>query len=395
MNIQKLLSKIGIALLAAILFVSCSTTRKAQICGMSGIIGRTDIYYIYPPKGRTDTTKDGNVILVGSASSVELSFVDTSFTFYLKSLNRDGKHAFVTLVLNGKDLGRKRVEDTATKFTIAGNKGDRNFLDIYKATEAANGGVEVITPSNTDKSSVIEDSATTNIFSRVTKRIEFIGNSITCGYGADLSIPCGSGEWFDQSSAYWAYGPQLARMLNVNFMLSSVSGIGMYRNWNDEHQAEPIMPDVYENLYLNRDSTKKYNFSFHPDIISICLGTNDLSDGDGKKPRLPFNAEKYISNYVAFIQMLYSHNPQAQMVLLNSPMITGAKRLTMDSCLDAVKAAFVNDRQHKPILIFHFSNKIVPHGCASHPDIQDHTQMANEMYPFFKKIVESLGKGER
>jgi lysophospholipase L1-like esterase len=377
MRLRKIFSYAGIIFLAMML-VSCSTTElKCQSVGISK--------NLVVSHGRTDTTNDGNVILVGSASSVSISFAGDCLNFQLKSLNPEGKHAFVTLVLNGKDLGRKIVEATATSFTVQAKDSERNILEIYKSTEAANGGVEVMIPNSTKWVHAGSSISSPPI------KIEFIGNSITCGYGSDLSIPCGSGEHFDQHNAYWAYGPQLARRLDAAFMLSSVSGIGMYRNWNDEHQLEPIMPEVYENLYLNRDSTKKYDFSFHPDIISICLGTNDLSDGDGKKPRLPFNAEKYISNYVAFIKMLYSHNPQAQIVLLNSPMVTGAKRTVKDSCLNVVKTSFTNDGQHKPILIFHFSSKIIPHGCAGHPNIQEQTQMANEMYPFFKKICNSYG----
>ena len=53
------------------------------------------------------------------------------------------------------------------------------------------------------------------------------------------------------------------------------------------------MPQVYENLYLNLDDSKKYDFSIKPDIVNICLGTNDLSYGDGVKPRLLFNREKF------------------------------------------------------------------------------------------------------
>lgn len=42
------------------------------------------------------------------------------------------------------------------------------------------------------------------------------------------------------------------------YMLSSVSGIGVYRNWNSDG---PTMPDVYKNTYLNTDTTKVWKFS--------------------------------------------------------------------------------------------------------------------------------------
>jgi hypothetical protein len=76
----------------------------------------------------------------------------------------------------------------------------------------------------------------------------------------------------------------LSRVIDVDYLVSSVSGIGMYRNWNDENKEEPIMPEVYENLYLTKDNSKpKYDFVFQPNIISIALGTNDFSGEMAKK----------------------------------------------------------------------------------------------------------------
>ena len=92
----------------------------------------------------------------------------------------------------------------------------------------------------------------------------------------------------------------------------------MYRNWNDEHLEEGIISDVYEKLYLNEDISKPYDFAFQHDLVNICLGTNDLSIGDGEKERLPFNEEKYISNYISFIKTVYKHAPHSRIVLLNS-----------------------------------------------------------------------------
>lgn len=76
--------------------------------------------------------------------------------------------------------------------------------------------------------------------------IEFIGNSILCRAAADPSeVPCGAGDYHDQHNAYPAYGPRVARALHAKFLLSSVSGIAAYRNWNSDG---PAMPEVYEKV---------------------------------------------------------------------------------------------------------------------------------------------------
>ena len=63
------------------------------------------------------------------------------------------------------------------------------------------------------------------------RKMEFIGNSITCGTGSDPSnIPCGKGVWQDQHNAYQSYGPLVARSFNAQWSLSAVSGIGLVRS---------------------------------------------------------------------------------------------------------------------------------------------------------------------
>ncbi|RZK05684.1 MAG: GDSL family lipase [Flavobacterium sp.] len=328
----------------------------------------------YITQGRTEKAPDNGLVLISSASSITFSFTGNNCEIALYSLNEYGHHAYVSLELDGKYLGRLRVENQLKNYPIKVTTNKKHTLKIFKATEASTGGIFF----NGTTAKLLPTSI------KEKKRIEFIGNSITCGMGADvLEIPCGQGEWFDQHNAYQAYGPVLSRNLDVDFQLSSVSGMGMYRNWND--QTEPVMPDVYGNLHLNNDGSKPYNFNFKPDIISIALGTNDFSDGDGTKERQPFNADKFVTNYVNFVRMLYKHNPNVQIVLANSPMVNGEKDQIFTDCLEKIRDSF-KDEKVKPIQIFKFT-AVTPHGCTSHPDAEDHKIMASQYEPFLKKLL--------
>lgn len=192
----------------------------------------------------------------------------------LRKLNPAGEHNYVSLELDGAYIGRLRLENEDMKpFTIrAEEKSANHRLKIYKATEASNGSVAF---------GGIKALKINKLPKEPTRSIEFIGNSITCGMGIDWKeIPCDGRVWYDQHNAYWAYCPRAARELDARMLLSSVSGIGMYRNWNG---VGPVMPEVYSDLYLNAEGKKLYDSkSFNPDLVSICLGTNDFSDGDGK-----------------------------------------------------------------------------------------------------------------
>lgn len=330
--------------------------------------------------GRVEKLQDNSVVLIGTASSVSFNFTGKECSISLQSVDSYEHHNYVSLVLDGKYIGKLRIEKGAAQsfpIKITSNK-KVHTLGIYKTTEAQSGGV--LFAGTTAK--------LTSIASKKKKKIEFIGDSITCGAASDPSdIPCDKGEYMDHHNGYYAYGSVLSREIGVDYLMSSVSGIGMYRNWNDENKDEAIMPDVYENLYLTKDNSKpKYDFAFQPNIISIALGTNDFSGGDGKKERLPFNTEKYVSNYINFIKMLYKHNPNVQIVITNSPMVTGERAIVFEDCLNKVKAAFDTNKTHKPILIFKFK-PMTPKGCSGHPDVADHKVLADEYAPFLKKLL--------
>jgi hypothetical protein len=331
-------------------------------------------------QGRVEKLPNNNVILIGTASSVSFNFTGNECSISLQSIDSWEHHNYVSLVLDGKYIGKLRIEKGEAQsypIKITSNK-KVHTLEIYKTTEAHSGGI--LFAGTTAK--------LTSISAKKKKKIEFIGDSITCGAASDPSdVPCDKGEYFDHHNGYYAYGPVLSRAIGVDYLLSSVSGIGMYRNWNDENKDEAIMPDVYQNLYLTKDNSKpKYDFAFQPDIISIALGTNDFSGGDGKKERLPFNPEKYVSNYVNFIKMLYKHNPKSQIVITNSPMVGGERAIIFEDCLNKVKNAFAEDKTHKQILIFKFK-PMTPKGCLGHPDVADHKVLAAEYAPFLKKLL--------
>ena len=244
--------------------------------------------------GRTQLNSENQVDLITSAAFAEFQFAGKTCTISLSNYAASDDYNYVVMELDNVYKGRVKVSSsTPTPFTItADNKNEWHQLRIYKATESQNGVVSVAN---------VRASKLKSVPFVPLARIEFIGNSITCGMGNDTKeIPCGNGsKWYDQHNAYWSYATLVARELNADFMLSSISGSGIYRNWNSD---SPTVPQQYESAYLRMDSTQKWDFSHYtPDIVSIALGTNDLSTGDGTKPRLPFDSTRFVHTYIDFI----------------------------------------------------------------------------------------------
>lgn len=360
-----------IALLFLSFFLSCKGTIPEKTTTKYNATNENFQYF-----GRYDVIQN-EVALISPGAYATINFSGNFCEVFLKA--ERPPYNYVSFELDGKHLGRIKVDSDTTKpykLKVA-SKEKTHTLKIIKESEASNGYVLF---SSIKVEEVLKSNEKSKHF------IEFIGDSVTCGAAADGSVtPCDEGEYFDHENVYYAYGPNTARALNTNFMLSSVSGYGIYRNWNDEHIDEPILPQVYENLYLDTNTSKKYNFKNKPDLVSICLGTNDLSTGDGVKPRLPFNKETYTTNYINFVKTVYSHYPNTQIVLLNSPMIVGKNNALLVSCLKEVQTYFAKNN-NKSILLFEFDKAYV-NGCMWHPSVEEHKQIAEKLTPFFETIL--------
>ncbi|MDJ1500004.1 hypothetical protein [Xanthocytophaga agilis] len=78
------------------------------------------------------------------------------------------------------------------------------------------------------------------------RKLEFIGNSITCGTVSDVSeILCDKNQWYDLHNAYMAYGPRTASELNAQWHLTSVSGIGLIHSCCN---MDIVMPQVFDKV---------------------------------------------------------------------------------------------------------------------------------------------------
>ena len=328
------------------------------------------------PYGRALLTDSGHVELIGSAVHFGFRFSGATCAIYFH-LPDAAAHNYLQYELDGVYQGRVRIEGKDRRpFLIKTGSAGTHTVWVYKATEAMSGAI------------FIEKIVGQNLAALETPTaplIEFIGNSITCGAQADGSNPaCDLGGYSDHHNAYYAYGPRVARALKANYMLSSVSGIGIYRTWNRD---APSMPLVYEKARLDEHDQQKWNFAtYSPRVVSIALGTNDLSHGDGKTPRTPFDSARFVSIYIKFVRVIKSKYPSAKIALLSSPMARGEERELLQRCLTAVKLAVDTQYPRERAETFFFE-PMQPRGCGGHPSVEDHALLAAQLEPFFRKLV--------
>jgi len=357
---------LGLGLLAISSTPPAARTQAAQVLPATAL----------KPCGRVLINKAQQLELISSAAHVGFSFEGTECQLYT-ALPGGQDHNYLQYELDGVYQKRIRVAGAAAPLVLTAPRAGHHTVWLYKATEAHTGPIAI---------QKIVGQQVKALPVPVAPFIEFIGNSITCGALADPSdVPCGTGAYHDQHNAYLAYGPRVARALNANYVLSSVSGIGAYRNWNS---AGPTMPQVYEKTDFQTTTPKLWDFAtYTPRVVSIALGTNDLSAGDGKSPRLPFDSASFVNSYAQFVRLVKAKYPKARIALLSSPMASGKNRTLLEHCLTVIKqqtdASYPADQ---PVATYFFQTARA-NGCNSHPSVEDHALMAKELEPFFQKLL--------
>ncbi len=211
------------------------------------------------------------------------------------------------------------------------------------------------------------------------RKIEFIGNSITCGYGIE-----GDGTekkfLFSKQNFYYTYAALTARALNVQCHVCARSGIGLYRNYAGKIPDE-IMPRIYPHTFYTTDG-ELWDFSlFQPDVVCVNLGCNDTSVGQYDKERL---AEAF----KAFTQTLRGYYPNAKIVYLIGAIPTG-KRLT--DIREAQEAAIADaaDRGDHEVYRMDFTpdDGSLGMGSQGHPSLRRQALMGEELTDFLSKIT--------
>jgi lysophospholipase L1-like esterase len=256
---------------------------------------------------------------------------------------------------------------TGKKQTIQIAKGlsdGPHTLTICKNTEAAVGYIEF---------TGIKCKGLLTLPLKPSRKIEFIGNSITSGSGSDQSLtPCNQGQWFDQNNAYFSYGPIVSRTLNAQWQLTAASGIGLIHSCCN---MPVTMPKVFANINQYK-GTGTWDFKrYQPDAVTICLGENDgIQD-----------SVKFCSAYVKFIEDVRSRYPKAQIVCLNSPMSDDALQRTLKNYITGV-VDYAVQQGDKNVSKF-FLSKRKGNGCGGHPDLAEHQLIADELSAYLATLL--------
>ncbi|MGN0609667.1 MAG: GDSL-type esterase/lipase family protein [Oscillospiraceae bacterium] len=149
--------------------------------------------------------------------------------------------------------------------------------------------------------------------------IEFIGDSITCGYGVDdEDMNHHFSTKTEDTTKTYAY--KTAEALNADYSMVSFSGYGIISGYSDGEKkvSEQTVPQYYTKLGYSWSQNGSFvpaniewDFSKRqPDVVVINLGTNDDSYCKNKDDR----CEEFQQTYVEFLKTIREKNPDSTII---------------------------------------------------------------------------------
>jgi len=272
-------------------------------------------------------------------------------------------HNYIQLVVDGQSK-RIKLKGKVNRLSLfSGKQATKHHVLICKNTESAIGYIKI---------RGIQCKELVRLKKKRKKLVfEFIGDSITCGNGADSSsCSFGKGTWYDYHNAYFSYGASLAREFEADWILSAVSGIGMHHSCCG---IKHTMPDVYEYIDFH-PGNEKWSFRIKPQVVFITLGQND-----GSK-----SMKDYEKNYVAFIQQLRKRYPNSYFICSTSPMADRELKNKMNTSIQKI-VRIQNAKGDNKVHSFSYKG-IYTDGYDKHPTITQHQQMKNELLAFVRSL---------
>ncbi len=336
--------------------------------------------------GRTHS-EEGVLWLAHSASGVEFTMTGTaaSVTVVGDSMTSqpDGRARFAAYI-DGERVLDEMIDEPEKTFEIfAGTDEKTVTITLLKLSEAANStlGIKAI---NVTSDGDIQPTPQKEL------KIEFIGDSITCGYGVDDED---RDHHFSTTTedATKAYAYKTAQLLDADYSLVSYSGHGIISGYTTKGkkvsaQQVPAMYEQFARSYGNYNgfsvASVKWDFSkFVPDIIVINLGTNDASyTGTDKELR-----QEYTDAYVEFLKTVREDNPDAKIVCA-----LGVMGQDLYDAMCAAADAYTAETSDNEVYTLKLS---VQDGNANgyaadwHPVAASHDTAAKETADFLKTLI--------
>ncbi len=325
MKFSRIFSFIGAAALTAAVLTGCGNADSTSSENTTEVTHDMNTETVY--KANYDNVKAiGRTYFSDDKLYCALSGTGAEFSF-------TGTKCSVTVSGDSTALGGAAQADNQTRIGIYVN-GERKIddmiddyqktYDVFSSDQPEDVTVSIVKLSESPMStfSIKEIAVTGTEISPTADKdvlIEFIGDSITCGYGAD--DPNKDSHFSTKTEDVTkAYAYKTAQNLGADYSMVSFSGYGIISGYTtgDKKISAQTVPQYYTKLGYTwsangnfKPSDLEWDFSKRqPDLIVVNLGTNDDSytQNDADKQA------EYSAAYTEFLKTIREKNPDAKIL---------------------------------------------------------------------------------
>lgn len=231
------------------------------------------------------------------------------------------EHAYVAIYINGAEAPAKLVELTRERETILlyeDNEEKTVTITIMKYSEPEYA-VCGLASISIDSDTLLPPPASK------ARKIQFVGDSITCGYGVEGSVEEVLHRTCTENPAK-AYSMLSVQALDADAEIVAWNGKGVISAYIGDNVDTPddswLVPMLYD--YTDAGCEKQYfnqpkeqweiwdDSRFEPDLVMVHLGTNDAS----YTREIPERNEEFCTAYVALLEKISSRHPQANILCM-------------------------------------------------------------------------------
>lgn len=330
---------------------------------------------------------DGKAYCALSGTGLEFSFTGTQCSVTVSGDSNAAdpgyfdNHARIAIYLNGERVVDDMIDSAEETYTVLQSDVEQECdVKIVKLSESpmstfAITGVNI----NGRSEAPAEDKD---------KLIEFVGDSITCGYGVD-----------DEDSSHHfstrtedvtkTYAYKTAEALGFDYSMVSFSGYGIISGYSDGQNKVPeqTVPQYYTKLGYSwsdnsgfRPSETDWDFKRKPDVVVINLGTND----DSYCKNIPERCEEFKAEYKNFLKLVREKNPDAEIVCA-----LGIMGQNLYPYVEAAVSEFSSETGDEKVFCLEFDNQSQEDGIAAdwHPTEKTHATASAKLVEKIKEIL--------
>lgn len=316
---------------------------------------------------------DSTACLNWSGSSISMNFRGSEISAILKDADTAN---YYNVILDDVVISKIQLGTVKKNYVLAsGLSKGKHKIQLFKRTEWGNGQTFFYGFEINEKAKILSKAKPKK------RKLEFYGDSITCGYGIEDNSGNDSGTGHFKNN-YLSYDAITARHFDAQLSVIAQSGIGITVSW-----FPSIMPEIYD-LTDPHDKKTKWDFTtYTPDIVVINLFQNDSwlvnmpknaefkRQFGSKKP----NEDFIIKSYENFVKSIREKYPNTHIICALG---------NMDATKEGSKwpeyvTKAVENLQDKKIYTHFFKYK----NTAGHPSVSEQAAMADSLITFISEKI--------